>query len=83
MTTFKQVKLKAYTMSRNQLLCGKQYASLPQDFGAFWLFDSAESFSIMLESQDKLFWWRLAVKAMRFSNDFYRRNSAQNTPTSL
>lgn len=72
MTTFRQVKHRAYMFTIEQLSKAKTIALKHGRLELFWAYAAAQTFVILRESNDKLFWWRLTVKSIRYSNDHRR-----------
>lgn len=72
MFTFSLIKECAHELEIYELHEGKLFAERYHLFGLWWAYDASEMYQHFTLLQDKLFWWKMTVKSLRFANKLQR-----------
>lgn len=74
MFTLSLIKLRAKTLNADDIKRGKAYANRYMKWGLWWSFDCVEMYKYFTASEDKVFWWMMVVKTLRYANYYARKN---------
>lgn len=48
----------------------QEYADACHKFGLWWAYDCVKAYQHFTRRSDKIFWWKMVVRTLRYANDF-------------
>lgn len=75
MFTLSLIKLRAKTLNADDIKRGKAYANRYMKWDLWWSFVCIEMYQYLSRCSDKVFWWMMVVKTLRYAN-YYQRKKA-------
>jgi len=72
MCTLSWVKWTARYLTPEDIRQLQELASDNHMFDYYWTYDCVKAYQLFIKHSDKIFWWIMVVRTLRYANEFYR-----------